>query len=386
MRMMIGRGMSTERGWVETGWQGDQWVLAAGGRWDLAAVPVLEPRLRDAAPDRREASVCLDLSAMTALDTAGALLIDGVADRLRDQGHAVALVGARDDVCRFLKEVRRVAHRRVEGAAPHRPGYDLVQRVGKATIGAGRDAADMLNFLGLVTVTALRLVTRPQRFRLKPFVFHLEQTGLNALPIVGLLSFLIGVVLAFQGADQLRRFGAEIFVVNLLGISILREIGVLMTSIIVAGRSGSAFTAQIGTMKVNQEVDAIRTLGLDPVELLVLPRLLALMVALPLLSFFAAGAGLAGGALMSYVALDITVGQFLKQLQMAVDITTLFVGLMKAPVFAVVIALVGCYEGLRVSGSAESVGLLTTRSVVVSIFLVIVLDALFSILFSYLGI
>lgn len=378
--------MNGDRSWLTTAWEGEQWVLAAGGRWDLAAVPHLQARLGAAEPDRRDAPVCLDLSGLTALDTAGALLLNRLAERLRGQGHKVAIVGARPDLCTLLKEVQRAARRKVPAAPAYKPGWDLLERTGRATVAGGRVAADLLNFLGLVTVTGLRLMTMPHRFRLKPFVFHLEQVGLNAMPIVGLLSFLIGVVLAFQGADQLRQFGAEIFVVNLLGISILREIGVLMTAIIVAGRSGSAFTAQIGTMKVNQEVDALRTLGLDPVELLVVPRLLSLIVALPLLAFFASAMGLLGGALMSYFSLGVNFGQFLTQLQLAVEPSTLFVGLVKAPVFAVVIALVGCYEGLRVSGSAESVGLLTTRSVVVSIFLVIVLDALFSVLFSFLGI
>ncbi len=237
-----------------------------------------------------------------------------------------------------------------------------------------------------MAATFARTLANPSRLRLRAVLFHVGQTGLNALPILGLLSFLIGVVLAFQGADQLRVFGAEMFVVNLLGVSILREIGILLTAIIVAGRSGSAFTAQIGTMKVNQEVDAIRTLGLDPIELLVLPRAIALVVSMPLLAFYAAVMGLLGGAVMCWAVLGIGFGVFLNQLDAAVNVTMLMVGLVKAPVFALVIAMVGCYEGLNVSGSAESVGRLTTRSVVESIFLVIVLDAAFSVLFSMLGV
>ncbi|QJE73155.1 MlaE family lipid ABC transporter permease subunit [Aerophototrophica crusticola] len=378
--------MAGETGSISMAWEADQWVLAAAGRWDLAAVAMLEPRLRTADPGRSGANVCLDLSDLSALDTAGSLLIDRLIRRLRDQGHNVAVVGARPDLCHLLKEVQRAARLDCAQPPPHKPALDLVQRTGKATIGALQSGAELLSFLGLVTVTLLRLLRRPGRIRLTSFAFHLEQVGLNALPIVGLLSFLIGVVLAYQGADQLRRFGAEIYVVNLLGIGVLREIGILMTSIIVAGRSGSAFTAQIGTMKVNQEVDAMRVLGLDPVEMLVLPRMLALMVALPLLGFYAGIVALFGGAVMAYFYLDITFGQFLRQMQLAVPVEHLFVGLSKAPVFAMVISLVGCYEGLRVSGSAESVGLLTTRSVVVSIFLVIVIDAFFSVLFSYLGV
>jgi phospholipid/cholesterol/gamma-HCH transport system permease protein len=204
------------------------------------------------------------------------------------------------------------------------------------------------------------------------------------MPIVGLLSFLIGVVMAYQGADQLRRFGAEIYTVNLLGVSILRELGVLLSAIIIAGRSGSAFTAQIGTMQVNEEIDALRTLGLDPIEVLVLPRLFGLVITLPLIAFFADFMGILGGGLMSWAVLDINIPNFLTQLQSAVGEMTLWVGIIKAPFFASIIALVGCFEGLNVTRSAESVGRLTTQSVVESIFFVIVTDAAFSIVFSVL--
>jgi len=200
-----------------------------------------------------------------------------------------------------------------------------------------------------------------------------------------MIAFLIGVVLAYQGADQLRRFGAEVFTVNLLGVSVLREIGILLTAIVVAGRSGSAFTAEIGMMKVREEIDALRIIGADPIEVLVVPRLLALMIALPLLAFFADILALFGGGLMAVLALGIAPYQFLSQLEGAITPAMFWIGMVKAPVFAFLIALVGCYQGLSVGGSAESVGRLTTQSVVLSIFLVIVADALFSILFSYLG-
>ncbi|WP_207458319.1 MlaE family lipid ABC transporter permease subunit [Azospirillum sp. SYSU D00513] len=384
--------MAPRRAWMEpsrTG-QGD-WLLTAGGRWDLEAAGGLARELdglraeRDAGP---QAPVRLDLSRLDALDTAGAYLAARLAGRLEREGHAVA-VEVRPEHAALFDAVRgSVGGPDAEAGAEERPHpiLDMLERTGRATAGFWREALDLLAFLGLVTVTFLRILRRPSRLRLRSVMFHVEQTGLNALPILGLLSFLIGVVMAFQGADQLQRFGAELFVVNLLGISILRELGVLMTAIIVAGRSGSAFTAQIGTMKVNQEVDAIGTLGLDPVELLVVPRALALMITLPLLAFYANLMGLLGGAVMSYVTLDITMGQFIRQLQSAVSIYTFAAGIVKAPVFALVIAMVGCYEGLKVSGSAESVGTLTTKSVVESIFLVIVIDALFSVLFSFLGV
>lgn len=368
-------------------WEQDRLLLTAAGRWDLASVERLQAQTKDPAKGRRNLTVRLDLSGLSALDTAGAILIDRLIRQLEAAGHSLSIEGGREDLRALLEDVRKAIAEPVQKApAEARPRFPLADRTGRATIAIWHDILSMLSFLGLVTVTALRLLRTPSRLRIKPLFFHLEQVGLNSLPIVGLLSFLIGVVLAYQGADQLRRFGAEIYVVNLLGIGVLREIGILMTSIIVAGRSGSAFTAQIGTMKVNQEVDAMRTLGLDPVEMLVLPRMLALFIALPLVGFYANVVALAGGAVMAYGYLDINFGQFARQLQIAVSTTTLFVGLVKAPVFATVIALVGCFEGLRVTGSAESVGLLTTRSVVVSIFLVIVLDAAFSVLFSYVGI
>ncbi len=249
-----------------------------------------------------------------------------------------------------------------------------------------RQGRSLLGFFGQIVVTLGRVLVRPTRFRFVSFVSHLEQTGLSALPIVGLLSFLVGVVLAYQGVDQLRQLGAEVFVVNLVGVSTLREMGILLTAILVAGRSGSAFTAQIGTMQVNEEVDAMRTLALDPIEVLVLPRIFALMIAMPLVTFFANMMALLGGGLMCVLLIDQTVPQFIRQLNQAVDLWDFWVGIIKAPVFALIIAMVGCFEGLRVQGSAESVGRLTTQSVVESIFLVIVFDAMFSILFSHLGI
>jgi phospholipid/cholesterol/gamma-HCH transport system permease protein len=214
---------------------------------------------------------------------------------------------------------------------------------------------------------------------------HMEKAGFDALPIVGLLSFLIGVVTAFQSADQLARFGAQIFTVNIVGIGILREMGILITAIIVAGRSGSAFTAQIGTMKVNEEIDAMRTIGLDPVEILVLPRVLGLVIVLPLLTFYADILGILGGAVMASTSLDISLLQFARQMKGAVSITSFWVGMIKAPFFAFIIALVGCFEGFQVTRSAESVGSHTTKAVVEGVFLVIVFDAFFSIFFSKIG-
>jgi phospholipid/cholesterol/gamma-HCH transport system permease protein len=213
----------------------------------------------------------------------------------------------------------------------------------------------------------------------------MEVTGLRATPIVGLICLLIGVVMVQQGAYQLKQFGAEVFVVNLIGISGLRELGVLLTAIMVAGRSGSAFTAQIGSMKLNEEIDAMQTIGLDPIDTLVIPRLMALVIVLPLLTFFADIMVLVGGGLLSWVALDISPRAFINQLNDAVLVTDFYVGIIKAPVFALIIAVSGCFNGMAVTGNAESVGSRTTRAVVESIFLVIVLDAFFAVFFTYIG-
>ncbi|WP_119167599.1 ABC transporter permease [Algihabitans albus] len=327
----------------------------------------------------------LDLSAVKRLDTAGAWLVDRTRKQLAQQGLAVSLAGVGPAREALLQKIQQ---RQPCPEPPKRPGalITILTDLGKATVETGHTVREVIGFLGATVVVLLRSLARPKRLRGTSLVYHLEKTGLDALPIVGLLAFLIGVVLAYQGADQLARFGAEIFTVNLVGVAVLREMGVLITAIIVAGRSGSAFTAQIGTMKVNQEVDAMSTIGLDPLEVLVLPRVLALVIALPLLTFYANVMGLLGGAVMATVVLDIDLLAFARQLRDAVELSTFWVGMIKAPIFAFVIALIGCYEGLKVSSNAESVGLRTTRAVVEAIFLVILLDALFSVFYSVIGV
>ncbi|HWU54787.1 MAG TPA: ABC transporter permease, partial [Rhizomicrobium sp.] len=268
------------------------------------------------------------------------------------------------------------------------PGFrGRLYKIGRTATHTFFQALSMLGYLGRVTVETIEAFAKPRHnLRVAAIVHQIEETGINALPIVGLLSFLIGVVIAYQGITQLRQFGAEYLTIDGLGIITLREMGVLMTSIIIAGRSGSAFTAQIGTMRVNQEIDAMQAMGLNTVDTLVLPRIIGLVIALPLLTLYADVMGLIGGAIMCYFDLGTTFPVFLRELQQVLKVQTLMVGLIKAPVFAFVIALVGCYEGFQVERNAASVGLLTTRSVVESVFLVIVLDAAFSVMFSVLGI
>jgi phospholipid/cholesterol/gamma-HCH transport system permease protein len=333
----------------------------------------------------RDDRVVLDLSAVAALDTGGAWLIASLVARLKGEGVAVELRGATEGQRSLIDTVARNLPEAGIETEPPRGLVAWLDRTGRRTVQAGEQAVAVLGFLGLVLARLARTLVRPGRLRLTSLVHHMQEVGLSAVPIVTLMAFLIGVVLAFQGSVQLRQFGAEVFVVNLIAISVLRELGILLTAIIVAGRSGSAFTASIGSMKLREEIDAMRTLGLDPIEVLVLPRVLALLLMLPVLGFVADIAGLVGGALMSWVELGVSPGMFITRLYETTDVWHLAIGFIKAPFFALIIGIVGCYEGMRVEGSAESVGRLTTTSVVLSIFLVIVADAVFSIFFAELG-
>jgi phospholipid/cholesterol/gamma-HCH transport system permease protein len=365
--------------------EGDCLVVRAAGRWTGEGAAALDRRLQ-AIDGKGYGRVRFDLGAIEALDTIGAWLLNRTSAALRSRGMAVELANVPGAIAPLMERVAETGAPAVPEPRRAWRAVLLLEQVGRGTLEALAFGYALLGFLGLVSSRLLGVILRPWRLRLTSVVRHLEETGLNALPIVGLISLLVGLVLAYQGVDQLRPFGAEVYMVNLVGIAALREMGILLTAIVVAGRSGSAFTAEIGTMKVNEEVDALATLGLDPIEVLVLPRVLALVITLPLLTFFADLMALLGGALGGLLLIGLTFPQFLEQLSVAVTPTMFWVGMVKAPVFAFVIAMVGCFEGLRVTGSAESVGRLTTKSVVESIFLVIVLDAVFSILFSILGV
>lgn len=263
--------------------------------------------------------------------------------------------------------------------------YQTFVLLGKGTQEFRETAYGFISLIGQIFVTFLRNLKEPRRFRFHSIVRHIDETGFRALPIIGLLAVLIAMVVSYQAATQLTKFGANIFTVDLTVISLLREMGVLITAIMVAGRSGSAFAAEIGVMKMREEVDALRTMGFDPVEVLILPRLIAMMISLPILAFLADIIGLAGGAAIATLLLDIPLSQYIDRVQSVATPLMFFIGIVKAPVFAFVITLVGAYQGMNVSGSAESVGKLTTLSVVQSIFLVIMIDALFSVLFAQMG-
>jgi phospholipid/cholesterol/gamma-HCH transport system permease protein len=365
----------------------DRDKLAVGGPWTIGESARLDRELNAQDWKGRGAAIEIDASQISRLDSAGAWLLLRTRRALEAAGAKVSDFNLPELYQPLLKSLDQ--ERKVE---PHKSripsGFrGRLYKIGRATMHAYRQTLSMLGYLGRVTVETGEAIVMPRHNLRVAAIFHqVEETGINALPIVGLLAFLIGIVLAYQGADQLKRFGAEIYTINLLGVGVLREIGGLITAIIVAGRSGSAFTAQIGTMRVNEEIDAMQTMGLNTVDMLVLPRIIGLVIALPLLTFYSDVIGLIGGAFMCYFQLGITIPVFLRQLNEAVTVNTLLVGLIKAPVFAFVIALVGCYEGFQVERNAASVGQLTTRSVVEGIFLIIVLDAAFSVVFSVLGV
>ena len=377
--------MTDRPGWLESSVDGDRLILVGGGCWTFDFAASLDLALKALPPETRR--VEFQMAQLDAFDTAGAWLLRRTQEEFEAGGASVSISGVAAVYAPLFQLVIEAEkdHPEIDRAYVN-PLVAALNRIGLMVFDAAREGANLLNFLGLVIVTLARSLASPRRLRPTALVSQIEQTGFNALPIVGLLLFLIGVVLAYQGADLTRQFGAEILTVDGLAISVLREIGVLITAILVAGRSGSAFTAQIGTMKVNEEVDAMQTLGLDPIEVLVLPRVVALLITLPLLTFFADVAALLGGGVMVVFALDISFVQFVHRLHDVASLKQFLVGMVKAPVFAFLIALVGCYEGLCVGGSAESIGQMTTKAVVESIFLVIVADAAFSIIFSTLGI
>lgn len=329
--------------------------------------------------------VVIDLSAVRRMDTAGAFVLERQLARLRDAGGAPRLVGASPGLAALLDTVSD-AMPEPPGPPPPRPGLvDRLESLGRGVAAALGFFAELLGYLGLFLARWAGTVLRPRDFRLTSLVHHCQEVGLKAVPIVALMAFLIGVVLAFQGASQLRQFGAEVFVVDLIAISILRELGILLTAIIVAGRTASAYTAAIGSMKMREEVDAMRTLGIDPALSLLVPRVLALLLMLPILGLIANAAGLLGGAIMAWLELGISPAMFRTRLVEGTDVSHLLVGMIKAPFFALIIGIVGYQAGMKVESNAESLGRMTSNSVVASIFAVIVADAVFSVFFAQVG-
>jgi phospholipid/cholesterol/gamma-HCH transport system permease protein len=359
---------------------GDALTIRLNGAWRIENIVAIETALAQLsrAGARR---VIVDARSLEALDLSGAWLLREHLQNLQGSGGRVEFAGDPPSQFAFLEEI--TTQQPVEGAAEAEPPgswHDAVAWIGRNSVQQLHQAIDAVGYLGRIALTGLRSL-RPRHLRVASVARHVYETGIQAIPIVSLIAFLISVIVAYLGAQQLRTFGAEIFTVDLVAIAVLREMGVLLTAIIVAGRSGSAFAAEIGVMRLNDEVDALHSMGVDPWEVLVLPRLIGLLIALPLLTIIADAMGLAGGALLSSLLLDISLTQFIPRLQDALAPTTFWAGLIKAPVFAALIAMVGTYRGMQVRDSSRELGRLTTVAVVQSIFLVIFADAVFAVVF-----
>ncbi|GJL94455.1 MAG: ABC transporter permease [Hyphococcus sp.] len=355
--------------------------LVVSGDWRARFLKEIDERLRDFADDSVGRDIVIDMRGVERLDTAGAMVLQRTLYACDQRTERSKIVGANEAQSALMDQIK-------DHLAPchimplHRNAFvAMTVRLGMGVENAYKAALELLSFIGLTLVTAFRVITQPRRMRWTSTVHHMEEAGLDAIPIIGLMSFLIGAVVAFMGAKILRLFNADIFTVELVGIAVLREFGVLLTAILIAGRSGSAFTAQIGSMKIREEIDAMRVLGIDPMEALVLPRVIALVIMLPAIAFIAAVLGIIGGALVAASAMDISLALFSARFQETIIINHFWAGMIKAPFFAFVIAVIGCFQGMEVEGSAESLGQRTTLSVVQALFLVIVLDAFFAMFF-----
>ena len=350
-------------------------VIAFAGDLRLPNLGTLPKRLSDVGGIDQ-----VDLAGVERIDTVGAWIVHRTA-----VDNNAPISGANADVAALIAQVAKsdkTVQMRPEGVNPF---IRVLGEIGDATSIAGRTLLGLLGFFGAVLIGLANIVRHPGRFRFDAVMQRFENVGVKALAIIGLMSFLIGVVIAQQGAVQLRQFGAEIYTINLIGRITTRELGVLMTAIMVAGRSGSAFAAQLGTMKLTEEIDAMRTIGVSPVEALVLPRMFASVLMMPLLGFYATILSIIGGGLFCWVNLGIPPVTFIQRIREVVPMTDMWVGLTKAPVFGAIIGLSGCFQGMQVEGNAEEVGLRTTSAVVQAIFLVIVLDAFFAVFFTAIG-
>jgi phospholipid/cholesterol/gamma-HCH transport system permease protein len=367
--------------------RGDVLALAAAGSWTAEYARSLEPLInaatRQNAPLR---AVAIDVARIDHIDTYGAWLLERALRAWSSQGCDARLVGLPENYRGLFAKVQASTQKMKPRAKRANPVVATLESVGRTMSRVGADTYLILQMLGSLILAFLRVLMRPHTFRLTSMVNHLERVAWNAVPIILLITLLIGAILAQQGIFHFRRFGADIYVVDMVGVLILRELGVVIVCIMVAGRSGSAYTAELGSMKMREEVDALRTMGFDPVEVLILPRILALMIAVPILTFLGSMAALYGGGLVSWFYGGIEPAIFISRLREAISIETFEVGMIKAPFMAIIIGLVACVEGLQVQGSAESLGSKVTDSVVKSIFLVIALDGAFAVFFASIGI
>lgn len=367
--------------------EGERLKLAGAGAWIAENAHRLESEI-DGETKRsgKLKRVDIDMAGVERLDTFGAWLLERLIRAFSARGCDTKVTGLREDYRALMEELHAV---KPEAAPVHHTGgqnitYALAS-IGHSIVSVGQSLASIVNMLGALSVTALRVAARPGSFRFTSLVHQLDNVAWRAVPIILLITFLIGCIIAQQGLFHFRKFGADVYVVDMVGILVLRELGVLIVCIMVAGRSGSAYTAELGSMKMREEIDALQTMGFDPIEVLILPRIMALIIGVPILTFLGSIAALYGGGLVCWLYGGIDPDIFLSRLKEAISLQTFEVGMIKAPFMAVVIGVVACVEGLSVKGSAESLGLRTTASVVESIFLVIVLDGFFAIFFASIG-
>ncbi len=358
-------------------------VLEAAGRWVSSFGGQMERLIEDVGGPRAESKAfAIDASHIEQLDTTGAWLLERMRRDLEGEGAKAEIVGLDPRYKILLDEVRQTNTGKDMHEDDPNAVVDTLSYVGEIAVSFAKDTGGFIQFLGATVVSFARVIVRPWTFRITSIVHHMDRVGFRAIPIIVLIQFLIGCILSQQGIFHFRKFGAETFVVDMVGILVLREIGVLITSIMLAGRSGSAYTAELGSMKMREEVDALRVMGRDPIEILILPRMIALILVLPLLTFLGSIAALFGGMLVAWLYGGFAPEIFIERLRDAISSSTFWVGMIKAPFMGAVIGLVACVEGLRVEGSAESLGEHTTASVVKAIFLVIVLDGAFAIFFA----
>jgi phospholipid/cholesterol/gamma-HCH transport system permease protein len=358
-------------------------VLEAAGRWVSSLAGQMERLVQDVeGRGAKSKAVAIDASHIEQLDTTGAWLLERMRRELEGQGAKTEIIGLDPRYKVLLEEVRQTNTGKDMHEDDPNAVVDTLSYVGEIAVSFAKDTGGFIQFLGATVVSFARVIVRPWTFRMTSVVHHLDRVGFRAIPIIVLIQFLIGCILAQQGIFHFRKFGAETFVVDMVGVLVLREVGVLITSIMLAGRSGSAYTAELGSMRMREEVDALRVMGRDPIEILILPRMIALIIALPLLTFIGSMAALFGGMLVAWLYGGFTPEIFIERLRDAISSSTFWVGMIKAPFMGAVIGLVACVEGLRVEGSAESLGEHTTASVVKAIFLVIVLDGAFAIFFA----
>jgi phospholipid/cholesterol/gamma-HCH transport system permease protein len=376
----------TARPLIDSKTQGDRLELAAAGAWTAEHAKELEPLVDAVTLARSQVrNVAIDMAQVERLDTFGAWLLQRVLRAWNGRGCETTVVGLREHHRGLVEKVQAATQvPPPEGIRPN-PIIATLDHIGRAMVLIGADLVLLIQMIGSVTVALVRVLVRPMSFRMTSMVHHLDRVGWRAVPIISLITVLIGAIIAQQGIFHFRRFGADIYVIDMVGILVLREIGVLIVCIMVAGRSGSAYTAELGSMKMREEIDALRTMGFDPVEVLILPRIIALVIAVPLLTFLGSMAALYGGGMVAWLYGGIEPQVFLERLRDAISIQTFEVGMIKAPFMALIIGIVASVEGLQVKGSAESLGQKTTSSVVKAIFLVIVLDGCFAMFFASIG-